>query len=215
MSKNHTSKTNPGNSGVYKGIEIGNQVWMTENLSIANYRNGDPVKHVSDPEAWGDQTVGAWCYYMNDPSLERLYGRLYNWFAVDDPRGLAPKGWRIPSDEDWKKLEKYLGLAERELGATGWRGGGCGLCMKQGKHNLWKGNISQDAEGCGFEARPGGYRDVDGSFYVLGSSGYWWTATEYDDFFAWYRSLYYNVDKIHRLQSYEGDGFSVRCIRED
>lgn len=82
----------------YKSVKIGNQVWMTSNLDVGCYRNGDPIPEVRDPIQWSDLRTGAWCYYENDSGNGT---RLYNWYAVNDPRGLAPLGWHIPSDEEW------------------------------------------------------------------------------------------------------------------
>jgi hypothetical protein len=87
-----------------RSIIIGEQVWMAENLVTDRYRNGDPIRHAKSVEEWNDaisKQEGAWCDYGNEPNG----GRLYNWFVVADPRGLAPAGWRVPSDDDWCKLE--------------------------------------------------------------------------------------------------------------
>ena len=93
----------------FKTVKIGNQVWTSKNLDVATYRNGDVIPQVQDPNAWGTLTTGAWCYYDNDASNGTKYGKLYNWYAVNDPRGLAPKGYHIPSDAEWTQLCDYLG----------------------------------------------------------------------------------------------------------
>ena len=120
-------------------VTIGSQVWTTKNLDVATYRNGDVIPQVEDAEAWANLTTGAWCYYANDASNGTKYGKLYNWYAVSDPRGLAPKGFHIPSDAEWTVLTDYLGggTAENNHAAatgtkmkssTGWdsNGGGGG-----------------------------------------------------------------------------------------
>src|SRR5215218_3262359 len=102
--------------------KTGTQKWASANLSVSRYRNGDIIPQVRDASAWAALTTGAWCYYNNDPANEPIYGKLYNWYAVNDPRGLAPKGWRIPSTIDWNKLLTTLGdSAEKKLkSASGW-----------------------------------------------------------------------------------------------
>ena len=82
-------------------VVIGNQVWTDKNLEVTTYRNGDPIPEVTDPSAWAGLTTGAWCYYNNDPANGAIYGKLYNWYAVNDSRGLAPSGWHVPSDAEW------------------------------------------------------------------------------------------------------------------
>ena len=139
---------------------------------------------------------------------------MYNWYAVNDPRGLAPEGWHIPTDAEWKELEMYLGMSQAETGYTGWRGKDDGCILKETGTLHWHALNEGATNESGFTALPGGYRDVDGYFYVLGYSGYWWSSTEHHTYFAWYRSLYYTDSEVHRTNSYEGDGFSVRCLRD-
>jgi len=94
---------------VYAGVTIGNQTWMANNLGVTTYRNGDPIPQVTDPTEWANLTTGAWCYYSNVQGNGEVYGKLYNWYAVNDPRGLAPKGWHVPSDAEFTALETALG----------------------------------------------------------------------------------------------------------
>ncbi|NQW78846.1 MAG: fibrobacter succinogenes major paralogous domain-containing protein, partial [Chitinophagaceae bacterium] len=97
------------NSVNYSSILIGTQNWMDKNLNVSTYQNGDIIQYVSDPAAWAALTTGAWCYYNNDPANNAIYGKLYNWYAVNDLRGLAPKGWHIPTDAEWTTLSTTLG----------------------------------------------------------------------------------------------------------
>ena len=93
-------------------VKIGNQIWMTQNLKVAHFRNGDSVPYAKTAEEWekaGKEQKPAWCYYNNDPANDSKYGKLYNWYAVNDPRGLAPAGWHIPSDVEWKQLTDFIG----------------------------------------------------------------------------------------------------------
>ena len=96
-------------SGYAQTVTIGNQVWTSKNLDVSTYRNGDAIPQVQDANAWENLTTGAWCYYDNDASNGTKYGKLYNWYAVNDPRGLAPKGYHIPTDAEWTQLSDYLG----------------------------------------------------------------------------------------------------------
>ena len=213
--KSETGKfTDPIDGRIYRTIRIGNQIWMVDNLNESKYRNGDPIPNVPDNDQWGDLSNGAWCYYNNETKHEQIYGKLYNWFAVNDQRGLAPEGWHIPTDDDWKELELFLGMSKNVVNRTGWRGTTGGGKLKENGTKHWKAPNDGATNESGFTAIPGGYRDVDGFFYVLGSSGYWWSSSEHLTHFAWYRSLYYTSCKVHRTNSYEGDGFSVRCIRD-
>jgi len=204
----------PVDGRVYRTVRIGSQVWMAENLDAGHYRNGDPIPLVEHPRMWGRGEKGACCFQGNDPGNGSFFGRLYNWFAVNDPRGLAPEGWHVPEDSEWQELEMYLGMRRSDLNRTGWRGDNAGGKLKEQGTRRWKEPNTGATNEAGFNAVPGGYRDVDGSFYVLGTCCYWWSATEYTDHFAWYRSLYYTSYRIHRTNSYVGDGFSVRCIRD-
>ena len=109
-----------GNS--YSVISIGEQVWMKENLRVSRYRNGDTILSGLPDSSWNKTLLGAWSVYNNDSSMNRIFGKLYNWYAVADPRGLCPAGWHVPSDKDWIKLEMHLGLPEKDLNKPGRRG---------------------------------------------------------------------------------------------
>jgi uncharacterized protein (TIGR02145 family) len=93
----------------YKGISIGTQIWTQSNLNVSRYRNGDIIPQVTNYTQWENLTTGAWCYYANNTANGVVYGKLYNWYAVSDPRGLAPQGWHVPSDAEWRTLTTYLG----------------------------------------------------------------------------------------------------------
>ena len=188
-------------------IIIGKQHWMKENLDVVTYRNGDTIPQVTDKVAWRKLTTGAWCYYENDPANGVIYGKLYNWYAVNDPRGLAPQGWHIPTDDEWTILGNFLGgfmVAGGKMKTTG--------------TTRWRIPNYNATNESGFSGLPGGYRGYDESivdFYRDRASGYWWSATKYDSANAWVRFLDYdsaylwnNGYAIKRL------GFSVRCIKD-
>ena len=181
-------------------VTIGTQVWTSKNLDVATYRNGDVIPQVQDQAAWADLTTGAWCYYDNDASNGTKYGKLYNWYAVNDPRGLAPNGYHMPTEAEWTLLTDYLG-GESEAGTkmkstSGWKNNGNGT------------NIS------GFSGLPGGYRSDDGTFSFIVNYGYWWCYAESIASYAWYRDLSYLDGNVHRCGDDEKSGFSVRCLRD-
>ena len=189
-------------------IKIGKQVWMSENLNVETFRNGDPILHAKTAEEWekaGKNKQPAWCYYdnrsvQNDPENGENYGKLYNWYAVADSRGLAPKGWHIPTDDEWTVLTNFLG---------GEQGAGAMLKSKTGWSNNGNGTNSS-----GFNGLPGGFRNYDGTFGSIGKDGYWWSSTEYSTEDARLRGLIYNSGNVYRDYSSKGRGFSVRCLRD-
>jgi uncharacterized protein (TIGR02145 family) len=184
-------------------IVIGTQQWMSKNLDVAFYRNGDPIPQVSDPTAWAALTTGAWCYYNNDPLQGNKYGKLYNWYAVNDSRGLAPQGWHIPSDAEWTTLTTTLGGSS----VAG------GKMKESGTFNWTAPNTGAD-NSSGFAGLPGGYRNDDGTFSNFGYSGYWWSSTESVSPTAWYRTLLYINGSLLRSSTNKRLGFSVRCLRD-
>lgn len=186
------------------GVNICNLLWMDKNLDAARYRNGDPIPHVKDPVLWSKLTTGAYCYYENDSAkYAATYGKLYNWYAVNDPRGLAPPGWHIPEIEEWINLESCL---------TGPDGVGAGL--KQSGTITWTSPNSGATNSSGFKGLPGGFRDFNGTFYFVKNYGFWWSSTEYYDSFALGRNLYYFGVLFGRDGYKKQNAFSVRCVRD-
>lgn len=193
--------------GASKEVTIGKQVWMTQNLNVDKFRNGDPIPEAKTDEEWikaGENGEPAWCYYKNNPDNGDRYGKLYNWYAVNDPRGLAPEGWKIPSDEEWSRLTDFLGgesVAGKKMKST----------------DFWADNDGESGNGTnesGFSGLPGGVRDVDGAFTSIGEFGYWWSSTEGSTVDAWYRYLSYNDGIVYRYDAYKNYGLSVRCLRD-
>ena len=185
-------------------VTIGTQVWTGCNLDVTTYRNGDPIPEVTDQATWESLTTGAWCYYNNDP-LNNEYGKMYNWYAVNDPRGLAPVGYHVPSDTEWTTLSTFLGgeaVAGSKLKQTG-------FC-----HWLTPNYAATDETG--FTAFGGGYRyDVTG-FNNLKEMGEFWSSTEYNitPETAWTRTLYYTSADIYRSFIFKIQGMSVRLIKD-
>jgi uncharacterized protein (TIGR02145 family) len=187
----------------YNETAIGNQIWMTENLNVDKFRNGDPIPYAKSSAQWekaGKNDQPAWCYYDNDPVKGEKYGKLYNWYAVSDPRGLAPEGWHIPTDAEWTFLTAHLG---------GEDAAGTKMKSKGG----WKDNGNGNDE-IGFSGLPGGFCDYWGKCKDLFEEGKWWSSTENDRSFSWARQLYYKDGNVRRGKADKSAGFSVRCIKD-
>ena len=181
-------------------IKIGNQTWTTKNLDVTTYRNGDKIPQVKNKKKWAKLTTGAWCYFENKTANGTTYGKLYNWYAVMDARGLAPKGYHIPTDAEWTILSDNLG-GEEEADAK----------MKSTSGWEENGNGSNTS---GFAGLPGGCRFPDGNFHFVGAGGTWWSSSEYSSSSAWYRDLFPNNGKVYRADNDKLYGFSVRCLRD-
>lgn len=180
------------------------QSWMTTNLDVDRYRNGDPIPHVTDPAAWAVLTTGAYCYYNNDSATYAAdYGKLYNWYAVNDPRGLAPEGWHVPTHFEWTTLTDCLG----GLSVAG------GL-MKETGTTHWLSPNTDATNFSGFTGLPGGSRNGVGTFGSFGYYGGWWSSTEYSSVNAWGRFLDYSSGFVYVSYDYKQNGFSVRCLRD-
>lgn len=182
-------------------IPIGTQIWTTRNLEVTTYRNGDVIPQVTDPTAWANLTTGAWCYYQNNTANGPIYGKLYNWHAVNDSRGLAPTGYHIPSDAEWTTLTDYLG-------GVGVAGG------KMKATTLWNSPNTDATNSSGFTALPGGLRNNFGTFFNIGSIGTWWSSSGFAAPDAWFRYLEYNNGNASRESSDKKAGFSVRLIKD-
>lgn len=191
------------NKEKFKSIRIGNQEWMAENLNVDKFRNGDLIPYIESNEEWekaGSIGNPAWCYYDNNAENGKVFGKLYNWYAVNDRRGLAPKGWHVPTDSEWNILIDYLGgvyLAGgklKETGTTHWETPNTGATNESG-----------------FKALPGGSRKTDlGYFDGISYMGIWWCSTKNE-----YRFMYYQDSFVDRvLWRTIKDGFSIRCVRD-
>jgi len=186
----------------YKTVIIGSQEWMSENLNAEHYRNGDIIPQVQDADEWIYLKSGAWCYLKNDSENGKIYGRLYNWYAVNDSRGLAPDGWHIPSYAEWKNLKVYLGgylIAGGKLKAT----------------ILWDSPNTGATNESGFTALPGGNR-YGWTISPIGSACYFWSSSkyEYERGYAYFYYLGYNhslfLDKVNGKHI----GMSIRCMKD-
>jgi uncharacterized protein (TIGR02145 family) len=186
-----------------KEVKIGDQIWMLENLNVDCFRNGDSIPQVKNAKEWtiaGENKQPAWCYYKNDVKEGQKYGKLYNWYAVNDERGLAPEGWHVPTDLEWKSISDLFGgeytSGIKMKNTEGWPTGRNG-------NNL-----------TGFSGLPGGYRIFNGKFENVDYQGYWWCADECSDKYVWLRFLVYNFDSLSRNYGSKSNGYSVRCIKD-
>lgn len=199
----------------YQTVKIGDQWWMAENLKVTHYRNGDAIPNVTDNTEWENLTTGAYCNYNNNSSNAATYGRLYNWYAVSDSRQIAPAGWHIPSDAEWKTLEMYLGMSQSEAdGSVRWRGTDEGGKLKETGTSHWRSPNTGATNESGFSALPGGYRLYWGTYFIMGGNAAFWSSTEYDSYGAWFRGLSYDKSDVYRRSYGKEYGFSVRCVRD-
>lgn len=192
-----------------KPVQVGVQEWAPKNLDVTVFRNGDPIPEAKTEAQWKKawlEKKPAWCYYNNDPANGPKYGKLYNWFAVNDPRGISPEGWRIPTRTEWHDLVKAMAETpgKKLKSKTGWADQGNGT------------------DQAGFSALPAGARYISGSFGDLGKYTFFWTATaegssSNERSRAIYRTLSYrelDVDSTGLYSVlYKGAGLSVRCVR--
>lgn len=199
------------NINTYKTVKIGNQVWMSENLNVSQYRNGDSIPQVQDAEEWAKLTTGAWCYYDNDTRNGRVYGKLYNWYAVNDPRGLAPEGWHTPSDNEWQELERVLCISSDDAEKTGWRGSIGGKLKETGTAH-WSAPNAGATNETGFTALPSGYRSSIGLFYNVGYCASFWSSSAGNSRTAWDRALGHDCKEIGRSSFDMRVSMSVRCV---
>ena len=182
-------------------VTICEQIWMVQNLDVGTYRNGDPIPQITTFDEWQNATYGAWCYYENESANGTTYGRLYNWYAVNDPRGIAPNGWHIPSNDEWLILADCLG----GISVAGGK-------MKEVGTTYWNSPNTDATNESGFTALPGGFRD--GGFIGMGINAQWWTSTETTPDYASYRWVAYDHGTLAGLDYKKTNGFSVRCVKD-
>jgi uncharacterized protein (TIGR02145 family) len=200
----------------YGTIEIGDQIWMIENLKTTKYSDGTSIPLVTDFSDWAALSTPAYSWYNNDRSTNKeTYGAIYNWFTVSTDK-LCPAGWHVPSDGEWKTLEMYLGMSQVEANNTAWRGTNEGSKLA-GRAEIWSsGSLKSDSEfgSSGFNALPGGQRQYNEDFRVIGDNAYWWSATEVTTDRAYARTVSYDTTTVYRYHSTKKNGNSVRCIKD-
>jgi uncharacterized protein (TIGR02145 family) len=189
-------------SNSYEVNLLDGQSWQSLNLAVTHFRNGDPIPEAQSDSAWQAAAQAgqpAWCYYQGSAAMGKKYGKLYNYYAITDPRGFAPDGWRIPSLSDWQAMNEVLDLqAALQLKAEkGW-----------GEH-------CQTADVYGFAALPSGGRMATGDFLGEGTHATWWAHMEADEQQPSYVSMDCEVPWLEHFTDEKGSGFAVRLLREE
>ena len=190
-------------SNTYKTVQIGTQCWMQSNLKVSKYRNGVAISTGLNDATWSSTTSGAYAIYDNNNANDAIYGKLYNWYAVEDTLGLCPTGWHVPNDAEWTTLTTYLG-GESVAGGK----------MKSVGTTYWNSPNTGATNESGFSVLPGGFRNSDGSFSSIRFNAVFWSATENDNPNAWNRFLYFNTGNVFRSNYLKSVGASVRCLRD-
>ncbi|MCG8581910.1 MAG: fibrobacter succinogenes major paralogous domain-containing protein [Bacteroidales bacterium] len=206
-----TDKLTDIDGNTYITIKIGDQWWMAENLRTTRYNDGTEIPLVTDNDEWAKQSTPAycWCYNDKDYALSKNYGALYNWYTVNTDK-LCPDGWHVPTDEEWRQLEKYVIAINPYLGkalaaTTGWSNSNTPGHI---------GNNTSTNNASGFSALPGGSRNHLGSFAHSGYGGVWWNSTQKSKNTAYYHTLYNSYPKIYRNSLNKSYGFSIRCVKD-
>ncbi len=212
----------------YNLVQIGNQIWMTENLRTTKYNDGTEITEIRDNEVWANTENGAFCWYDNDyEKYGKDYGALYNWYAVNTNK-LCPEGWHVPEHHEWTLLERFICAQIKQSDcnfefpfnetATGERGS-TEVVRLAGSKDLWRLDAVRRHPEFGltsFNAVPGGNRIIFGTFHGITDYGCWWTKCEYSEDDVWYRLMSYNyVDHksyLSRIKSEKNVGMSVRCV---
>lgn len=193
---------NNGNS--YKTVKIGTQTWMAENVLTTTFQNGDPIPEAKNIEEWikaGNE--GKPMFVSWDKSSDvKEYGNLYNWYAITDKRGFAPKGWHVPTDKEWSGLVNTLGGAKLATDKLKSNSVDVGWEVYEGGSNV-----------SGFSGYPGGRITQEGSYEDLSFYGYWWSASQSEGF-GLNRNLSMDNSPFDSASSFKGNGLSVRCIKD-
>jgi uncharacterized protein (TIGR02145 family) len=188
---------------VYNTVQIGNQVWMKQNLKTSRYNDGMGIPNVVNPDVWTNLITGAWCYYDDNENYNLLlYGKLYNWHAVKTGK-LCPTGWHVPTDEDWIELTDTLG----GLSVAGGK-------LKEVGTDYWNSPNGGATNEVGFAAVPGGRRSFFGKYDGIRKEGYWWSATPSKSNSSIIRVLNRNDAIVKESNDSNRLGFSVRCLRD-
>lgn len=188
---------------LYHTVKIGTQLWMVENLKVTHYRNGQPIPIITDSTTWSNLAIGAFCNFYNTENNAKIYGRLYNWYAINDQRKIAPSGWHVPSDSEWVILRNYLGGANIAGGK-----------LKETGIAHWQSPNTDATNDFGFTALPCGLRDSSGQFSNLGLKTFWWCANMNITDLPYSQSIYYDNASLISGVDNKSNGFSVRCIKD-
>jgi len=203
LSQTTGTLTDARDGKIYKTVVIGTQTWMAENLNTVKFQNGDPIPEAKSDDEWlqaAENEQPAWCYFNNDKVYEGKFGRLYNWYALNDPRGLAPRGYSVPNNYDWDILINFMGGIDN-----------MGLKLKSTKGWFNSGNGTNSV---GFNGLPGGFRYSVGTYGEIGNYGFWWSSSsDNDPHSAWVFGLNTSTNSI-QFSNWKAGGMSIRCIKE-
>ena len=200
---------------IYQTVEIGNQLWMSENLKVTHFNNGDAITYIENDGHWGSLDEGQYSVYNDDQLNFDIYGNLYNWLAVDDIRGICPVGWHVPTLEDFSQLTNYIAPE----GIASWGNSLAGGKMKESELGYWSYyndqiNLETTNES-GYAGLPAGYRNTNSGDYInIGFDGYYWTSTEHSSELAWRICLYYYSSGVVNDIFGKPNGFSIRCLSD-
>lgn len=214
---------------VYNMVQIGSQYWMKENLKTTHYADGTAIPLVEEEAAWNTIKItdDAYCYYDNNSSNGYIYGALYTWAAAmngassssinpSNVQGVCPTGWHLPSDNEWKELEMFLGMSQPEAEGTDFRGTDEGGKLKEIGTTHWTSPNTGATNSSGFTAMPGGFRFSGDDFTSMGDAACFWSSTESRNSYVWSRILFSDYSKVYRYDGYsESAGMSVRCLRDE
>lgn len=198
---------------IYKTVKIGNQWWMAENLAVSHFNDGTNLAYIetSSLDSIWSNTPNAAYTFINDGQ----YGNLYNFAVVGNTKNIAPDGWHVPTDEDWKTLEKEIGMSAEETQSLGWRGNNEAEKLTSLYSAGWPaGETLFGTDDFGFNGKPGGVRVFNGETNFQGNTAFWWTATTNGNE-AWYRYIDANQTRIFRQHTYKGYGMSIRCVKNN
>jgi len=188
----------------YQTVQIGEQIWMAENLKNTHYNNGDIIQTGYDNTAWSNLTTGAYAVYDDDETYAANYGYLYNWYAAYDSLDICPEGWHVPTDAEFTILTDYLG----GFSVAGGK-------MKETGLDHWDSPNTGATNESGFTGLPAGYRNgIDGSYSSMGNYGYFWSSSESSSNYAWSRTLNYYSSNVYQSNYYRHYGFSIRCMSD-
>ncbi len=203
LSNTTTGTVTDIDGNTYKTIKIGNQWWMAENLKTTKFNDGIAIPFINDSIIWSNLYTPAYCWYNdNQATYGNNYGALYNWFVINTGK-LCPSGWHVPTDSDWETLISFLGGENvaggklKETGFTHWL-------------NPNKGATNETV----FTALPGGYRYYNGTFFGEKCGGFWWSASEINEYQGSYWYMFYLDSSIRILNNYKRSGLSVRCVKD-
>ena len=215
--QNNQNSNNQGTASVtdldgntYPTVTIGNQVWIAKNLAVSHYRNGDPIQNITDKTTWVNALTGAWCNYENNSSLGNIYGKLYNWYAVNDSRNIAPTGWHVATKADYEVLVTYLG------GSLGQDDSIAGGKMKEAGLAHWEDPNIGATNSSGFTSLPAGWLEVTNGFYGISAGTIWWAVDPLTQNFS--TKYAYSNGSGHSgalpLMPLPNFGCSVRCVKD-